>query len=106
IERRWVLVAVVAVVASGIVLGAARFLAYPAFVHAPDHGRVVVARFSSPTDPRTIIFDRQVTGAVASTLYAQLVSGQPIPRNVPSSCPTIPLAPYYHLDLTFSHAGI
>jgi hypothetical protein len=66
----------------------------------------VVTRVSSPTGARTIIFDRQVTGAVASTLYAQLVAGQPIPPNVPSSCPSIPLAPYYHYDLTFSHAGI
>lgn len=106
VRKRWVVLLVVAVIAIGLVLAGARFVAYPAFVSAPDHVHVVVTRIQSPlpSGDHTIIFDEQF-GGVARQVYAQLVSAARIPPNALLSCPNIPLAPYYHYDLTFSHMG-
>ncbi len=97
---------VVAVLAIGLVLGLAlaRFVAYPAFISAPDHVHVVVTRIQSPSGDHTIIFDQQFDG-VARQVYAQLVSGVRIPPNAKINCPRSGLAPYYHYDLTFSRMG-
>ncbi len=98
---------IVAVLATGLALalGLARFVAYPAFVGAPDHVHVVVTRIQPPSFDRTIIFDQQFDG-VARQVYAQLRAGVPIPRNAKINCPSSGLAPYYHYDLTFSRAGV
>jgi hypothetical protein len=105
VPKRWLLVLVVAVIAVGLVLVGMRFVAIPAFVSAPDHVHVVVTRIQPPSGDHTIIFDQQFDG-VARQVYAQLVAGVPIPPNTPVSCPPIPLAPYYHYDLTFSRLGV
>ncbi len=104
VRKRRVVILVVAVLAIGLVLVGVRFVAYPAFVSAPDHVHVVVTRIQSPSGDHTIIFDEQFDG-VARQVYAQLVSGVRIPPNVPQPCPAGSLGPYYHYDLTFSRMG-
>ncbi len=61
-RKRWVVILVVAVLAIGLVLALARFVAYPAFVSAPDHVHVVVTRIQPPSGDHTIIFDEQFDG--------------------------------------------
>src|SRR5262249_17668364 len=108
LQKRSVLMALVVVLASGLVLAGGRFVAYPSFVGSPDHLRVVVTKIQAPVGigSHTIIFDRQVSGSVAEQVYAQLVAGERIPEGAIMHCPLIPEAPYYHYDLTFSHAGV
>lgn len=107
LRKRWVVRSAVAVLLLGFVLVVALVVALPAFVSAPDHLQVVVTRFEAPfgVGRPTIVFDRQVSGDVASRVYTQVVAGIPIPQDAPSSCPPIRQAPYYHYDLTFSRAG-
>jgi hypothetical protein len=104
IQKRWVIMSVLGVFAIGLVLAAARFVAYPAVVSAPDHLHVVVTRIQSPSGGHTIIFARQF-GGVAGKVYAQLVSGERIPENAILFFPFAGI-PYNHYALTFSHAGI
>ena len=66
--------------------------------------RHALSRIQSPSGGHTIIFDRQF-GGVAGKVYAQLVSGERIPENAIMFCPFAGI-PYYHYELTFSHAGI
>jgi hypothetical protein len=104
IHKRRVIVPVLILCAAALVLMGTRFAAYPAFISGPDHVHIVVTRIQwSPTSP-TVIFDHQF-GSVASQVYAQLVSGERIPPDVPTSCPAGALT-YYHYDLTFWRAGI
>lgn len=80
-------------------------VARPAPLPAPDHVHMMVARVEPPNGSPVVVFDQRYGEIVAAQIYAQLVSGRHIPANVPQSCPAIPLTPYYHYELTFSHAG-
>jgi hypothetical protein len=80
-------------------------VASSAFVDAPDELHIVVTRIHLPDFGQQVIFDRHV-GAVARQVYAQLIAGERIPADAPMSCPLVGPAPYYHYQLTFSHAGI
>jgi hypothetical protein len=102
-RQKWLKVGALVFALAAIIAGV-RFIAAPAFVSAPDHVHVVVTRIQPPSGDHTTIFDQQFDG-VAHQVYAQLVSGASIPANAPVSCPNIPIAPYYHYDLTFSRMG-
>jgi hypothetical protein len=104
-RKRWVVIALGALLALVILLAGARFVAYPTFVDAPDQLHIVVTRIQPPAGGQQVIFDRQV-GAVARQVDAQLIAGTRIPADTPMSCPNVGLEPYYHYQLTFSHAGI
>jgi hypothetical protein len=104
-RKRWVVIALVALLAPVILLVRARLVASSAFVDAPDELHIVVTRIHLPDFGQQVIFDRHV-GAVARQVYAQLVAGTRIPADTPSSCPNYGILPYYHYQLTFSHAGI
>jgi hypothetical protein len=109
LHKRRVIVPVVVVGAVVLLLTGARFVAYPAFISAPDHVHIVVTHLDTSltthTTSRTIVFDRQFGGKAASAIYAQLVSGERIPPGAITSCPAAGFN-YYHYDLTFSRAGI
>lgn len=100
-----VVIALGVLLALVILLAGARFVAYPTFVDAPDHLHIVVTRIHPPDFGQQVIFDRHV-GAVAHQVYAQLVAGPRIPAGAILSCPNYGIEPYYHYQLTFSHAGI
>jgi hypothetical protein len=104
-RKRWVVIALVALLAPAILLVRARLVASSAFVDAPDELHIVVTRIQPPGGSPQVIFDRQA-GAVARQVYAQLVAGTRIPPDAPMSCPNYGILPYYHYQLTFSHAGI
>ncbi|MEO7003313.1 MAG: hypothetical protein ABI068_15980 [Ktedonobacterales bacterium] len=88
------------------IVSAIGFVAYPAFLAAPDRVQVVVTSGLTPTTQQ-VIFDQTFTTAIAPQVYAQLISGNRIPPNTVESCPT-PRAHslYYQYTLTFSHMGI
>ena|SRR5258708_30904432 len=104
-RKRWVVIALGALLALVILLARARFVAHPTFVDAPDQLHVVVTRIHPPDFGQQVIFDRHV-GAVARQVYTQLVTGTRIPAGAIFSCPNSGIEPYYHYQLTFSHARI
>lgn len=105
-KRRVICLLVGVVVVAGVVVGAGA-AGTAAFRRAPDHVHVVVTRIQPPTGGRIIVFDQQA-GAVARTIYAQLVSGVHYPENAVLECPATNRwdAPYYWYELTFSRMGI
>ncbi len=104
-RKRWVVIALVALLALVILLVRAHSVASSVFLDPPDQLHIVVTRIQSPAGSPQVIFDRQA-GAVARQVYAQLVAGTRIPADAPMSCPLVGPAPYYHYQLTFSHAGM
>ncbi|HEX9412471.1 MAG TPA: hypothetical protein VF916_03130 [Ktedonobacterales bacterium] len=104
-RKRWVVIALVALLALVILLVRAHSVASSVFLDPPDQLHIVVTRIQSPAGSPQVIFDRQA-GAVARQVYAQLVAGTRIPADAPMSCPLVGPAPYYHYQLTFTHAGM
>jgi len=99
-RRRWLKIGIAACALVVAPLGV-RFLVAPVFIGQPDSVHIVVTRVNNYSDQHgSVIFDHEFSQQ-AAPVYAELVTGGPLP-DMPASCPIIlENRPYYRYELTF-----
>ena len=104
-HRRWLKIGIV-VSALVVVLLGTRLVVVPLFISHPDSVHIVVSRVNNYADQHgSIIFDHTFSQQ-AAPVYAELVTGGPLP-DIPASCPMIlENRPFYRYQLTFFHWGM